>query len=300
MPNTLTVTERAKVRSPIAAPVSGRRWRCLWSRPMGRTAVSIAILGTIVTGCDVVRWWAPTRDDVVERVVSSAVQVLVEQQEGRRLRAGSGVVIATREGAGGTECFVLTSAHTVTGVQGRWSVSVVFDRHRGDGVGKKAPAAVLAERETPEDLAILRAESDGCVPTRQGPPPRLGSPVWVVAFPWGKRMTLASGVVSQLDVEIAGEEETDARLMVDASVSYGASGGGVFDARSGGLIGVVESYRTARVTSQGAGPEWYIDVPVPGQTVVTPLAKIRRFLAETGYSGLVGPLPWWRSMLLYQ
>lgn len=43
--------------------------------------------------------------------------------------------------------------------------------------------------------------------------------------------------------------------MVDASVSYGASGGGVFDARTGGLIGLVEGYRTARVTSHGAEPD---------------------------------------------
>jgi hypothetical protein len=29
--------------------------------------------------------------------------------------------------------------------------------------------------------------------------------------------------------------------MVDASVSYGSSGGGVYEARGGGLIGLVES-----------------------------------------------------------
>ena len=60
--------------------------------------------------------------------------------------------------------------------------------------------------------------------------------------------------------------------MVDASVSYGSSGGGVYQARGGALIGIVQGYSTARVTSQGADPPWYIDVPVPGQTFVTPLA----------------------------
>jgi len=46
----------------------------------------------------------------------------------------------------------------------------------------------------------------------------------------------------------------------------------VYQARGGALIGIVQGYSTARVTSQGADPPWYIDVPVPGQTFVTPLA----------------------------
>jgi hypothetical protein len=61
----------------------------------------------------------------------------------------------------------------------------------------------------------------------------------------------------------------------------------VYSARDGGLIGLVEGYRTARVTSQGNEPSWYIDVPMPGQTLVTPLSDIRRFLTETGHSDLI-------------
>jgi hypothetical protein len=66
-------------------------------------------------------------------------------------------------------------------------------------------------------------------------------------------MTLARGIVSQVNGvhSVVGDQELAPRLMVDASVSYGASGGGVYDARDGGLIGLVEGYRTARVTSQG-------------------------------------------------
>ena len=50
-------------------------------------------------------------------------------------------------------------------------------------------------------------------------------------------MTLASGIVSQLNGASpkAGDREASLRLMVDASVSYGSSGGGVFD-RSGALF----------------------------------------------------------------
>jgi serine protease Do len=59
----------------------------------------------------------------------------------------------------------------------------------------------------------------------------------------------------------------------------------------GGLIGLVEGYRTARVTSQGSESPWYIDVPMPGQTLVTPLAEIRRFLTHMGHADLIEGTP---------
>ena len=69
--------------------------------------------------------------------------------------------------------------------------------------------------------------------------------------------------------------------MVDASVSYGSSGGGVFDAQSGALIGIVESYRTAKV----AIPETkdrVLEVPVAGETTLIPAPAILRFLVASG------------------
>jgi serine protease Do len=110
---------------------------------------------------------------------------------------------------------------------------------------------------------------------------QLGDEVWVVAFPWGRRMTLSSGVVSQVVADnVRGDYEGAAR-MVDVSVSYGASGGGVFDAQTGALVGLIESYRTARVTVQGS-PERVIEVPVPGETTLISAEAIRGFLAEAG------------------
>jgi hypothetical protein len=147
---------------------------------------------------------------------------------------------------------------------------------------------VVAHRETEDvDIALLRAETDQCVPARPGAAPELGEAVWVIGFPWGRNMLLASGIVSQVSFGDAADGESQSRLMVDASVSYGSSGGGVYEARGGGLLGLVEGYRTARVTSKGSEQSWYIDVPVPGQTLVTPLTDIRRFLADTGHADLI-------------
>jgi serine protease Do len=246
--------------------------------------VAIAALGA---GCTSTPAREPSREDVVlDRLLPSAVQIVLENPEGRRFRTGSGVVIASRPRGQGSECFVLTSGHTVADTKGQRAIYLLFGRERG--AGTKEVGSLVAYRATADlDLALLRAESDECVPAHVAAPPRLGEAIWVVTFPWGRNLVLARGIVSQLNGDSATDREATPRLMVDASVGYGASGGGVYSARDGGLIGLVEGYRTARVTSQGNEPSWYIDVPMPGQTLVTPLSDIRRFLTETGHSDLI-------------
>ena len=251
--------------------------------------VTIVVLGA---GCAVTPQSESRPEDVLDRLLPSAVQIILEHPEGRRFRTGSGVVIASRPKGRTSECFVLTSGHTVAGAIGQKAIYLLFGRQHG--AGTKEPGSVVAYRETADlDVALLRTESDECMPARVAGPPRLGESIWVVAFPWGRNMTLARGIVSQVNGvhSVVGDQELAPRLMVDASVSYGASGGGVYDARDGGLIGLVEGYRTARVTSQGSEPPWYIDVPMPGQTLVTPLSDIRRFLAETGHAELIVATP---------
>jgi serine protease Do len=241
----------------------------------------------LVSGCGFASLWQPSREEILRRLLPSAVQIIVEQQEGRRVRTGSGVVLASRRSGEGTGCFILTSGHIVAGIVGQKEIQVVFGRHRGNG--EKARATIVAYRDTPRlDLALLQAETGRCEPARAGGLPLLGDGVWVIGFPWGRHMTLARGVVSQINPDDGVDREGSSRLMVDAPVSYGSSGGGVYEVQDGGLIGVVEGYSTARVTPPGDNPSWYIDVPVPGQTFVTSLSDVRRFLAAVGYADLIG------------
>lgn len=222
---------------------------------------------------------------MLERILPSAVQIVLEHPEGRRFRTSSGVVVGARDAGAAQECFVLTAAHTFAGAQGK-AVYVVFDSHAG--AGAKTDARVLAQRETETmDLALLMASAGGCRSARVMRGPVLGEWVWVLAFPWGHRLTLARGIVSQVEMDREAARPRTARLMVDASVSYGASGAGVFEARTGSLVGVVQGYSTAPVSSSGGGSPWYIDVPVPGQTFVTSLRQIRSFLEESGYASLL-------------
>ena len=254
-----------------------------------RTHAAIAVFALLAAGlggCAVERLWEPSREQILERILPSTVQIVLEQAEGRRVRTASGVVVASRPREQQTDCFVLTAGHTVNGLVGQSQAFVVFGAHRNQLV--KAPASVIAFRDnTDVDLALLRTQAEQCSPARVGSTALLGEPVWVVGFPWGRHMTLTRGIVSQVAMSDGADRETASRLMVDAAVSYGSSGGGVFGARDGTLLGLIEGYSTARVASKGATPSWYIEVPVPGQTFVTPLTDVRRFLAQTSYPDLL-------------
>jgi len=230
--------------------------------------------------------WESQRRIVIDRILGSTVQIVLER-EGKRVRSGSGVVVAGRPSATGAGCFVLTSGHTLDMTAADSTVHVLLKRHRGSGT--KVPATVLAYHDADDvDVGLLSIDIEDCPGVTIGRSPDIGDEVWVVAFPWGGNMNLVGGVISQVGLEGASTPEGAPQLMVDASVSYGASGGGVYSARTGNLVGLIESYRTARVSFQVDRHTGQIDVPVPGETYVVSLAQIRRFLAATGHAGLLG------------
>jgi len=224
--------------------------------------------------------------EVIERVLQSSVQVVLERN-GDRYRTGSGVVIATTPDSTESDCLVLSSGHTFAGVnQGDDNQTyVLFDRHSGSAT--KARAQLLARRESSDvDLALLRVRVPRCLPAPLGQPPALGDRIWIVGFPWGRQIRLIGGMVSELNLDEHGNLLAGASMVVDASVAYGMSGGGVFDAASGRLVGLIEGYGTARVPFGQKPTLQYIDVPVPGETYVTSLATIEGFLQDSGQVNL--------------
>lgn len=252
------------------------------------SGAAVAVFAMLSAGCSVNGLWEPSREDVLQKILPTAVQIAVEQHGAGRVRSGSGVAIASRQHQDGVSCFVLTSGRIVSDLTGDQQIFVTFGRHQE--AAETVPGTLLAGRETETpDLALIRAKSALCAPASLGRVPMLGESIMVVGFPWGRHMTLARGIVSQINLDDSTDRKTAPRLMVDASVSYGINGGGVYDMRDGGLIGLVEGYNTARVSAHGATPGWEIDVPVPGQTFVTPLADVKHFLNETGHAELVSP-----------
>ena len=216
-------------------------------------------------------------DDVLHGIFRSSVQVLVER-DGTPFRWGSGVVIGTHGLMTETECLVLTAGHTLAQLVSGDEVFALLDRHQAESV--KAHAQVVMAEDNPKwDLALLKIRGQNCSVVRAGQPPSLGDAVWVVGFPHGGEMTVGRGIVSQ-----ASPSRTGARtgFTIDASTTHGSSGAGVFEARTGRLIGLVEAFGTARVMIRGEAGARHIDIPMPGMTYVTPVNRIDDFLRAAG------------------
>jgi hypothetical protein len=216
-------------------------------------------------------------DDPLPGILRSSVQVVIEKS-GAPFRWGSGVVIGARARHMGTECLILTAGHTMAGLDRADQVFALLDRHRPGSV--KARAQVLAVEDTgSRDLALLTIPGVSCPVALAGQPPSLGEAIWVVGFPHGGEMTVGRGIVSQVSLPGAGGP---LRFTVDASTSHGSSGAGVFEARTGRLIGIVEAFGTARVAISGHAGAPHVDIPMPGMTYVTPVNRIDEFLRSAG------------------
>ena len=213
----------------------------------------------------------PSRGELIQQILKSTVQLRAER-EGGALRAASGVVLATDRAR--RRAWILTTRHFLEPPDAQH----VFVRLPGaDSVVQGTVAFVSPDL----DIAIVEVEQLDVAPIRLKVAADLGDDVLVIAFPWGDRFTVVRGAVSQITPAGRDGLVTGPPRMIDASVSYGSSGGGVFDARSGHLLGIVKGYRTVKVTLPETR-ERPLELPVAGETTLIPAAAIRHFLVESG------------------
>lgn len=219
---------------------------------------------------------------VVQKALRQSVRVEV-LVKGKVERAASGVVVAVE----GDTSYVLTNEHVVRreGLSGNASFQVVVERPKLH----RLKARVIHEGRVPdEDLALLSVPGEALSPVAIASEEQVdvGDDVVVVGAPYGRALSVSSGIVSQLEVD-----DQDPRLQkamkTDAPIGYGASGGGVFEVPGGKLVGVVEGYRTAKVAFGGISrDDFSFDVPMPGETFLAPPTKIRAFIARAGIGKL--------------
>jgi S1-C subfamily serine protease len=218
----------------------------------------------------------PARSELLRGVLPSAVQLLAERPGGGQ-RAASGVVLASDPA--GARTWVLTAGHFLAPP----IPEAIYVRTTG---ARERFSATLVRADRESDLAVLLVRGLVLPPARLRELAHLGDDVWVVAFPRGRQMTVASGTVSQVGAGSEADEVEGPVRLVDISVSYGASGAGVFDAETGELIGVVEGYRTAQIAARNA-PDRVLEIPVAGETLVISAQAIRRFLAGSDLEAFV-------------
>jgi hypothetical protein len=205
------------------------------------------------------------------------VELLLER-DGRIVTRGSGVAVASRDENGERACYLVTVGHVVplAGAGAELLVGVVAD----GGVEHRVPGHLLRRVDAGDrDLAVVRATGLACRPARLGDGRVPVADVWLAGFPTRGLPRVWPGHLSEP------RQPGAPRWMVDGGVTEGASGGGVFDARSGKLVGLIQGYWTARLV----GPAGPIGGEVPtGATAVIPLTQVRRLLQEWGLADLLG------------
>ena len=191
-----------------------------------------------------------TTAQVSEMVSPSVVVITTEQvvysqwswygQNQVESGAGSGVIISS-------DGYILTCAHVVSGAS---QITVTI----GD---TDYTATVVGEDDT-SDVAVLKIDATGLPPATVGDSDSLsvGDSVLAVGNPLGELGgTVTSGIVSALNrsVTIQGTSSTNTMSLIqmDASVSPGNSGGGLFN-MNGELIGLVNA-KSSSSDAEGLG-----------------------------------------------
>lgn len=218
------------------------------------------------------------RKATIQEVLKNSVRIQL-REGGELRRSATGVVIDVADQGGQTVSYVATNEHVVDARElPNVSYEVLVDDKKGTRTFK---ASVLAEGEVPGmDLAVLAVPGVKLekATLATDDEPEVGDDVVVVGAPYGRGISVSGGMLSQVEWK----DGNPVMLKTDAPVGYGASGGGVFSAQTGHLLGIIEGYRTAQVqvpsdTKAGA---FSFDVPMPGETFAAPVAKLRRFAAE--------------------
>ena len=220
----------------------------------------------------------PDKRTVIAHTLATTIQLFAEREGGVR-RAGSAVVLAIDDADG--ETVILTTAHLLEPPV-KQSVTV-FDEVRQSHI----PAKVVAV--DPEiDLALVTAVTANTSQVDLATGAELADEILIVAFPWGRKRTVVNGAVSQITSAEPREHAPPiwgAVRLVDASVSYGMSGGGVFDRRTGQLIGIVRGYRTVHLSlSSEPAP---LKLPIAGESTIIPAIDIVCFLRANDFEHLV-------------
>jgi S1-C subfamily serine protease len=231
------VTARAALAGAAIALVAGLAGALLALALRGDGGERSVVTSTTVvrgaasqSGLDPVALYAGARHGVVTIESNLAVG---EQT------TGTGIVVDARRG------LIVTASHVVaevrtgsTAVTRASAVYIVLDD------GTRADAKVLGY-DLFEDTALVRVDPHllGLIalPLGRARALQVGEPVAVIGSPFENRASLSTGVVSQLDRQIAAPGvcfRTTGAIQTDAAVNPGNSGGPLLDAR-GRVVGMV-------------------------------------------------------------
>ena len=211
-----------------------------------------------------------TTEQVADLVSPSVVVITTEQvvysqwswygQNQVESGAGSGVIISS-------DGYILTCDHVVAGAS---NITVT--------IGDVDYTATVVGEDSTSDVAVLKIDANGLTPAVVGDSDTLtvGDNVLAVGNPLGELGgTVTSGIVSALNrsvsIQSSGSVNTMSLVQMDASVSPGNSGGGLFN-MNGELIGIVNA-KSSSSDAEGLG----FAIPI------NDAIKVAQDLLENGY-----------------
>ena len=211
-----------------------------------------------------------TTAQVAEMVSPSVVVITTEQvvysqwswygQSQVESGAGSGVIISS-------DGYILTCDHVVTGAS---NITVT--------IGDQDYTATIVGEDSTSDVAVIKIDATGLTPATIGDSDSLavGENVLAVGNPLGELGgTVTSGIVSALNrsvsIQSSSAVNTMSLIQMDASVSPGNSGGGLFN-MNGELIGIVNA-KSSSSDAEGLG----FAIPI------NDAIKVAQDLLENGY-----------------
>ena len=211
-----------------------------------------------------------TTEQVADLVSPSVVVITTEQvvysqwswygQSQVESGAGSGVIISS-------DRYILTCDHVVSGAS---NITVT--------IGDKDYTATVVGEDSTSDIAVIKVDADGLTPAIVGDSDKLavGDNVLAVGNPLGELGgTVTSGIVSALNrsvsIQSSSSVNTMSLIQMDASVSPGNSGGGLFN-MNGELVGIVNA-KSSDSDAEGLG----FAIPV------NDAVKVAQELLENGY-----------------
>ena len=211
-----------------------------------------------------------TTEQVADLVSPSVVVITTEQvvysqwswygQSQVESGAGSGVIISS-------DGYILTCDHVVSGAS---NITVT--------IGDDDYTATVVGEDSTSDVAVLKIDANGLTPAVVGDSDTLtvGDNVLAVGNPLGELGgTVTSGIVSALNrsvsIQSSGSVNTMSLVQMDASVSPGNSGGGLFN-MNGELVGIVNA-KSSDSDAEGLG----FAIPV------NDAVKVAQELLENGY-----------------
>jgi len=144
-----------------------------------------------------------TRSAAIRDALPTNVRVSVSV-DGKPLRAASGVVLAVRGEGAARKGYVITNAHVAALPDGDARIEVLVDGRKGIA---HHPAKVIAQGAVPDlDLAILEVPGLDATPATlvADGDLELGEDVIAIGAPFGKGLSVSSGIVSQLERDESG------------------------------------------------------------------------------------------------